>query len=532
RAADLKTVARPGEGGRVAASVRTEGVTDGQKMVARLKDGWGRVLSQQTLAAAPTVQFALPIRATRNRHGVLEADLMAADGALLSRQRIETPLPVPTDSDIHYAIWYDARAAYTDSALHWRCKQLGFDAIYDTSFYGKTNLHTFPKPLDLDPVFRVTQMAVNRNDQEAVPYVIPVLYSGKSLVRNPCLSDPGYHKFFDTIMTRGVQYLSDNGYWPSFLPMGDEFLLAYPNGPDVCFGEHCKRSFREYLKRVYGDVAALNREWGARLASFDDAEPITLEDARAKGRPAQWADHRLHMDEVVLRIVKRGVENVRRIRPEWKAGFEGMFRSISECGYDMEGILETVGYLNSYEYPYRVATLRSFRQPGSVVGLFSNTYMGLPNSTEYMVWHAVLNQLNHLFWWRLNGPSGCMSSDLTTANPNLELQANTVRLMESGVGRLMLAAEMLPEPVGLLYSQPSIHASKWYGDRHDCVNSQAAFGFLLQDALIPYRMVRSKDVAARQWPGALKVLVLPHTLSLPPDVAASIKEWVRNGGCV
>ena len=103
-----------------------------------------------------------------------------------------------------------------------------------------------------------------------------------------------------------------------------------------------------------------------------------------------------------------------------------------------------------------------------------------------------------------------------------------------GHAALVMNAPRVGEHVGLLYSQPSLHASKIYGDRHDNTNIQAQLFALFDDLHVGYRVIGSRQVARPEWwkENDIRVLVLPYTLAMKKETVEGVKAFCKAGGTV
>jgi len=113
-------------------------------------------------------------------------------------------------------------------------------------------------------------------------------------VRNPCFSDPAFHKANLERMDKWAKigryrYYDVQDYWS-----GDEQFL----GASVCYSPHCLKLFREYLKKQYKTIANLNKEWQSSFASFDVVIPQQKEELKDKNNLSPWLDHKLFMAQV------------------------------------------------------------------------------------------------------------------------------------------------------------------------------------------------------------------------------------------
>jgi hypothetical protein len=439
-------------------------------------------------------------------------------------------------------MWHTGNSTFPAYIMNkYIAEEYGVDEIYAPDAYSclvSAKGGGSKKERILEELFYNPARLFSMYDQVYLPYLIPVLYKGQKLVRDPCLNDPGYRNFFQNIVKMGVEVLYNNGLKPPCYSISDEFVLTFPGGPDVCFSQFCIKDFEGYVKEKYKSLEKMNEIWRTDFKNWEDVKPITLDEAKKLNQPARWIDHRLHMDQVIINLLKFVENIILSVDPTAKWGFEGMFRSYSEVGYNLEKITEICNFLISYEYPYRWEMLSSFAKKDSIIGVFSNTYGGIPSGTRYQVWKALFHNLNAIWWWRLSGNSGILGFDLgpganVSKYENFKVQAENVREIRKGLAFLLKHAKRVYQPVALLHSQESIHAVKLYGRAEDVSGSWAAFQNIFEDLGIGYRYIKSSELIHGEIsPEQVKILILPYAISLPEEVVSTIKNYVKSGGIV
>lgn len=503
----------------------------------QLEDIHHRVVLRTQLAVSEpelTFSFPLPPSIVTRLHYLIVTALKG--GRRVSAREEIISIPVRKTQSMHYVMWHSCSATFTAYAMNrYIAERFGVNEVYAPSAYGALVSARSKPPLLRQTLYPPATLP-NLHNQIFVPYIIPVLYRGKELERQPCISNPDYRQFFRSVLGVAVDFMYGNAVQPPFYSLGDEFVLTFPYGPDVCFSKWCLQKFRKSLKQKYRTLNKLNEFWGTSFKRWQDVRPLTLDEAKEKDQSTRWFDHRLFMDSVIIELIKEARDRVRKSDPNAIIGFEGMFRSYSECGYDLERIAELCQFLVSYEYPYRWEMLRDFSGPEAVVGVFSNTMGGLPGGTQYQVWKAVFHGLNSIWWWRLSGDSGILAFDLSAgAKPlkykNFVIQSKNIKEIRNGLGALLQNAVRTNQQVAILHSQHSLHAVKLYGKARDLSDSWTSFQCLLEDLGVGYRYLKSSELMKNGLsPGKVKVLVLPHCLSLPARLIEVLKCYVQEGG--
>ena len=191
----------------------------------------------------------------------------------------------------------------------------------------------------------------------------------KRLVRNPCFDDPA---FWEALTGRLEAEAERNAHrQPLLYDLRDEPSIgAYTNPMDYCFCPHTLRAFREWLRKRYGSLAALNTEWGTTFANWNDVVPFTTYEIKdreradlAARRPenfAPWADHREYMDWSFARALDRMRSIIREHDQQTPVGIEGVQMPSAWGGYDLWRLSQVVDWVEPYDLNNSRAILASF----------------------------------------------------------------------------------------------------------------------------------------------------------------------------
>jgi beta-galactosidase len=385
-----------------------------------------------------------------------------------------------------------------------------------------------------------------------IPYMTRYSYDETDLVRKPCLTDPKFLKGH-------LEKLEDNArmaqpFDPQGYTLGDECFLAR-NNVDVCFSPTCVADLREWLRSEYPSVEALNASWGTNYKGFDEAEPITLADARKEGQIPRWVDHRRHMEFVYARMMQRARDAIRKADPTGRVGFDGPFDTNSVSGNDWWRLMQVFGMCNVYFHePDEWEYVRSFAQPcdsapfgsepqgrrqgrpGTLLGIWYGRY-SFKEDEDYMrffPWRVLLHGFNSVWWYAVyHGLSVCPMDAMTPSMSPYEYfmqTADEINQIKAGVGKALMNAERLDDGIGVHYSQPSLHTCTAYGVG-SFVSIQRAWFEAIEDAGFQHRSVAYAQIEKSGMdPARYRVLVLPCSLAVSPEEAKAMSEFVRAGG--
>jgi len=312
--------------------------------------------------------------------------------------------------------------------------------------------------------------------------------------------------------------------------LGDENFLVSTH-LDVCFSPTCKASFQRYLREAYADLSQLNEEWRTDYTSWDEAEPITFDEAKKTKQYARWADHRRHMERVFTQAHALGRQAIRAADPGARVGFDGVFSLDSWHGYDFYQLVRACDLnqvyclrLNQVEY------LRSFRQPGALLGAWHNRIGNADEiSAKRVPWHLLFHGFNSSWYWTsYNTGPAAFFPDLRPT-PQMLWMEESHNEIKAGVGKLLMNAERLHDGIAIHYSQASVHGNTILGRKLP----DAHFGamFAVEDLGLQYEFLSYEQIEQ----GALKgyrVLVMPASCAISEEEGTAIREFVRDGGMV
>jgi len=371
----------------------------------------------------------------------------------------------------------------------------------------------------------------------SIPYMTRYFYQGKDLIRKPCLTDP---KFLEKHLAGLEEVARDQmPFDPQGYTLGDECFLTR-SGADVCFSPTCIADLRQWLRGEYPSVQALNASWGTNYKSFDEAEPIVLQDARKNGQIPRWVDHRRHMEFVYARMMQRARDAIRKADPTARVGFDGPFNTDSYSGNDWWRLMQVFNLCNIYFHqPDEWEHVRSFARPGTLLGLWYGGYTGQQNEnfSRFFPWRALLNGYNSVWWYAVyHGLAACPMDAVTpsmTHYPYFAASAEEIREIKAGIGKALMNAVRQDDAIAVHYSQSSLHASTAYPGIGVLYSVQRQWYTLLEDMGLQYTARAYAQIEKDGIDNSrFRVLILPYSQALSPVEAKKVEEFVRAGGTV
>jgi len=541
-------------GGNITGTVSlSRSLAGGEVLIAELWDNYNRKLKQKQLSGSGE---KYPFSLTVTRPLVIMHSIRARverKGSDVCSKRFDFPVRPKLKGldDFNEIVWSGAENYFlTHLMLRKLAESDQTDAI-DVGWRGGTHA-------------RNVAMA----NLAAVPYtagyggfaskVVPVAPQGPWGIQNlmgGCMTHPETWKYID-------EYFSLQGkifgpYGPFAWSHGDESY--YASNPDTCWSETCLAHLREYLKGVYPDLAALNREWKTGYKTWDEVMPLTFEEALNTGNYAPWVEHRLAQQFVFGRLYQHTGEALSAGDPGAIVGFDGNLGfGFPNGGINWWVLKDYIGILQSYiGNSEQMEIIRSFAGPKNLTGMWYGTY-GLtwqagPNTVEYhhfFPWYSLLHGLNSTWFWTMGGPglySG-YAPDFTNM-PFMQASRDALSEIRSGTGKLLLAGKLQDDGIAIHYSEASHIMDSILGGKSDnkleggttidvkrpvtsiWIDSLSNFNKALEDSGLQYKYVAYKEVED----GALasrgyRVFIMPHSYSVSEKEAEAIRRFVNEGG--
>ncbi len=317
-------------------------------------------------------------------------------------------------------------------------------------------------------------------------------------------------------------------------------LTAYADAYDVDWAPAALAGFRDWLRREYGDLKALNASWGASYTRWDDVLPMTTEEAQKHGNYAPWSDHRVYMEQEFVRAFGRARELVREIDPAARASISGTQIPTPHNGCNWYEIDQVLDYLQPYSGGNQDAMHHLFR-PGLLLTGFTG-YGLTGQQAQYEQWRRLFygHAGASIFW------------QYTLLNPDLSLSEQGKALAEafgriqSGVGRIFLNSTVREDGVAIHFSMASIRgawitdgkitAGMGYAQRTsknfaELMSRRDAWVKELERQGVQFRFLATPQIEG----GALdrfRVLILPYSIALSGREARAIERFLDRGGVV
>ncbi|OPZ27031.1 MAG: Beta-galactosidase trimerization domain protein [Lentisphaerae bacterium ADurb.BinA184] len=322
--------------------------------------------------------------------------------------------------------------------------------------------------------------------------------------------------------------------------------LAYSLGDEgdtagIGTDERTAQVFRDYLRREYGTVKALNTSWETEFADFaeiavpDGKQALPALAVAPLPNLARDFDRFAFSGYNFVQMARGAAEQMRAQRdPRAVVGFEGAGEFDRET--DPEAVCRELGFWAPYgghaDELIRSVAPRDFMRSNwmgyhqTADGHLSRFYYCLCNGCD-SIWYWM--------WTTMGAWQGFQHPDLAGGVPPVEEFLRDTAFVRDGLGDLLLRCEMEDDGIAILYSRASVFlgrqktlepygAYKW---------THMTWATLLHDLGLQYRYVTDRMLRSGEaLPAGCRVLILPVTHGLSPAAAEAIREFVRGGGTV
>ena len=490
----------------------------GAALDAALVDNHHRVLRRRRIpleVGARTVELAFDVAGAKTTLFKLRAAMQVGGRTLDMRTGYFTAYNRPWPTFTYFAWGCGSSGSYLSRQLHRVAAFHGMDASF--SGVGQSTLRV----ADLRSVGGV---AGHHGKVEP----------GEMIV-NPCVTSPAYRAGLRNVIRGRAQSrrVSDCfGY-----TTGDE--TAYAGGLFAgCASETCTARLHGYLRRQYGTIEALNRQWETQYNHFAEIRPIGAPAAYNKraaktgnfsARIDQWlANYDAYMDW--FRYLDEALEHY---TPRARFGFMTNCFYGHERGYDFPGMMEVCDFASPYcGWPPYFDCVQNFGSPDLIFGGHTVT-RGLDrfreDSWKTPFWVLLRGGRNAWYYLFTIGGEGAVRPYLDL-DPCLDAYSKAVQTIKRGPADLLSGAKREVDPVAVYYSTPSlIFSSAVSGPRHIIAikpfNRQLRYlGF--QNQIIHRQQLLAGALEKR----GIRFLALPMAQCVSDREAAILRDFVEKGG--
>lgn len=312
-------------------------------------------------------------------------------------------------------------------------------------------------------------------------------------------------------------------YSPVIYNLGDENFFS----TEGCYGPSDEQYFREFVKRKYGSIEALNREWNSSYKNFAEVPHMSLQDAKKSGNFAAWFDHRQYCEKMYADLHRFLAAEIKKHDPRARVGAEGSVPG------DLEETIESLEFWGPYSNLVEDEALRSFG--GDRVrmlwwGGYMSSHGGREKYPLSILGDILKGTVNGSSWYSANvlDPSTGFAVDYSPAQ-YLKNYMPYLDKLRGGMADLLIRTPIKDSGILVYWSHPSSSA-RLLDER--CSNPNDSLNPLIR--YFYRRGIGFEFVSARTLNrlDKEKILFLCGTSALSEKEADAIRKFVENGGTV
>lgn len=359
--------------------------------------------------------------------------------------------------------------------------------------------------------------------------------------RHPSFWDPYWRKMIHDRAVATAERLTP--YQPYFYSLADESGIAELEAQwDFDFSDESLVPMRRWLQGVYGNLGALNAEWGTHFTDWNLVMPLTTNQAMQQPGDnfSQWADFKTWMDISYADALKMGTDAIHEVDP--KAYVEiGGGQMPGWGGYDYSRIVKSLTAIEPYDIGRSVDIVHSL---DASMPILSTGFASGPWG-EHQVWYELLHGERGLIIWDEN--HAYVQKDGEPGARGLEA-SKYYKEIRGGEGALIINSHLVNNRIAIHYSQPSLR-TQWMLERrpdgaawmtrspeyersnNNFMRLRESWCNLIQDEGLQYNFVSYDQIPQGELlKRGYHVLVLPESSSLSAAEASAIREFVADGG--
>ncbi len=562
----MMTAAKPAvdvykRGETLSAVLRAAGDLSGLQMRMRVADDLGRQLSTIARPARGERTFIYPLADFLGKFALVTAELIDEKGAVVDQVRAK---PVMVVQDKRRQKEYTALVSFGGTKHYLQDAQMRMvrGVAADTGFTwggdvdnslnvprGTFGVYWYDRgPTTPEGLDKAVAEYQHKEDFEALGYLTKKeLFKRtgdkKFLRRTPSFNDLTFITTLSDIVRAAAR--NKARYNMDYYFVGDEgSLTSYGDAVDFDWSPGALAEFRNWLRREYGTLPALNKEWRTDFKEWGDVLPYTTEEARKSRNFAPWADHRTFMEITFARTYQAARDAVIQGDSDAHIAVSGTQATNAYDGADWSRLDRVIDDFLSYDGGNQWDMHRSFAKPDAMIGFWTG-YGSHGLAVQNAIWTAAVHNVLHpnIFWMY-----SFLDPDMTYSQSARDMGAAFKSLKFEGVGKLLMESTRERDGIALHYSMPSVHGASILGyhqrssgdDDEAPKDTSPSFpanrdGWVrtIKDLGLQFDFVSSEQIErAALASGKYKALILPLSVALSPVEAKSIEDFVQAGGVV
>ena len=344
------------------------------------------------------------------------------------------------------------------------------------------------------------------------------------LIRTPCLSQPGLK---DSIRQRSAGFADypATRYGVHMVAGPDEANMISNN--DLCFSPDCQREFRNWLRRQYSSLDALNHSWKTSFASWDDVIAMTSDEVKKHPSYAPWLDHRSFNDWNRADAIGYVVRGIHDVDPNLAYSLSGTQETNPWNAWDWYQLMPHLQALSSYTGEQTIQQ-RCFANGK----LMQEPWIGYDGDYRHHNQYLLDKLFKGATGFRIYSGRFYINPDFTLPPLALDL-IRALDRYRNGPAELIMRAELLTYPIAFLYSPASIKLDWIIGANALRRSAVTGFANLIYDAALTYDYIayghlETTDRLRERY----RILILPAAAAMSPAEVATVRQFAADGGIV
>jgi hypothetical protein len=355
-------------------------------------------------------------------------------------------------------------------------------------------------------------------------------------VRKPCLTDPATLAAVDDFFGKiGPACLRHE---PIGIILTDEweymsYRWAEEPGEDLCHSPTCLAAYREFLKKDYGTLEAVNREWGTEHKDWEEIEPVLAKDVVKRENKSPLIDAWRFNEWKIGEFLARTESAARKYYPAARVGLSGTRPADGRAGYDYWRIMSRSHMIQNYGGPMPRQS-QSFQTPEHFVSLWFGYSSNFRETAGDLVWRSLAANFDAVTNYATFPDFGTYWPDYTPT-PATKAIADAYAETQRGIAPLLKGARRVTDPIAIHYSQVSAHIAELglvpKVRRQSFDANLTSLCQLLTDSGYQFRYVSYEEIeqGVLQKEG-FRLLVLPMSTAISDREAAQMRAFVEGGG--
>lgn len=340
------------------------------------------------------------------------------------------------------------------------------------------------------------------------------------LIRKPCLSAKGFKDKLETISAREQ--------WT------EKYGVLYRGGPDEansiskwdgCFTKDCQHELRNWLKKQYVSLNALNKSWETNFADWNQVIAMTAEEVKKHASYAPWVDHLAFNEWNRADAISRIVKGLKKVNPQLRYALSGTQDTKTFNAWNWYLIMKSMGAVESYGGEQTIQQRCFFKGK-----LIWNGWIGYDNDYDFLNWQILNYLMQGATGFNVYSGGFYVNPDYTLPNSAKDLK-RALGNYQNGPAEAIMNSKIMTYPIAFLYSPSSIKIDWMLGLKDERVMTVNGFNDILRDSgldydYIAYEQLENSNMLQEKY----KALFLPLCSAMSDKEIAQVKKFVANGG--